>query len=193
MNVDGLILAGGRSTRMNGNHKGNLIYQDQTFMERIISELKKEAQQIWISYGTDIQREYEGCRIVMDEHPGCGPIGGLSAGLRCCRSEIVMVAPCDMPFLKVNLYRMLYNLMEPRYSAVVPVIEGKVHPLAAIYRKKAAEIFEEQISIGNYRLKDALKRMDVRYVDVPEASEFAEMLQNINTAAEYQSLIEERR
>ena len=41
MQADGLILAGGKSTRMGGRHKGDLFFQEQTFLERIIEELKK--------------------------------------------------------------------------------------------------------------------------------------------------------
>lgn len=188
MKLDGLILAGGKSTRMKGKHKGNLVYHRETFMERLIGELKKEAQQIWISYGTDIHREYEGCMVVMDEYPECGPIGGLHAGLRCCENEIVMAAPCDMPFLRIELYHMLWDVLEPQYSAVVPETAGKVHPLAAIYRKESVEILEEQIRTGNYRLRDALNRMNVRYVDIEDHSEFGKMLLNINTVAEYREL-----
>lgn len=39
--IDGVILAGGKSSRMNGNYKGNLIYDNETFVEKIISELGK--------------------------------------------------------------------------------------------------------------------------------------------------------
>ena len=49
MKADGLFLAGGASRRMGGNHKGNLMFQGQTFQEHIISELKKKAETIWIS------------------------------------------------------------------------------------------------------------------------------------------------
>ena len=80
MQADGLILAGGKSTRMGGRHKGDLVFKEQTFLERIIEELKVEAETVWISYGTLIRREYPGCQIVQDEYPDRGPIGGFHAG-----------------------------------------------------------------------------------------------------------------
>ena len=54
MRADGLILAGGKSTRMGGAHKGNLMCGNETFTMRLIREMQKEAQQVWISYGEKI-------------------------------------------------------------------------------------------------------------------------------------------
>lgn len=196
--MDGLILAGGKSTRMGGRHKGNLVYQDSTFMEEIIREFHKETDSIWISYGQDIHKEYAGCRIVTDEYPDCGPIGGIHAGLCQCQSEWVMVAACDMPFLKIELYRFLREALrqsdhEARetvnsYAGVVPVTDGRIHPLAAIYRKNMAETLEEQIRNRNYRMTEALKRQKILYIDVSENQRIRRMLQNINTISEYEQL-----
>ncbi len=43
---------------MGGKHKGDLRYQDQTFLERIIEEFETYADRILISYGEDIRKEY---------------------------------------------------------------------------------------------------------------------------------------
>ena len=68
---------------MGGKHKGDLRYQDQTFLERIIEEFETYADRILISYGEDIRKEYPNCVTVRDEYPGCGPIGG---SMQCLRS-----------------------------------------------------------------------------------------------------------
>lgn len=205
MNADGLILAGGKSRRMGGSHKGDLIYQKETFLERIIRELQKEAEQIWISYGEKIRREYPGCRVVQDDYLECGPMGGLHAGLKRCSSQIVMTAACDMPFLDIAVYRHLYeqlmqaeaaasweaedgSQMRTAYLGAVPVIDGRIHPLAAIYRKQAADCFEAQLQKGNYRLRDALQSMDILYVDMSGRPELRRMLMNVNTIQDYEAI-----
>ncbi|MDO4307166.1 MAG: molybdenum cofactor guanylyltransferase [Eubacteriales bacterium] len=202
MELDGLILAGGRSARMGGNHKGELIYRKHTFVERILKEFEKEADNIWLSYGTEKKREYPGCRIVMDICPDCGPIGGLHAGLCACRSDGLMAAACDMPLLEIELFRYLHRQMEQKqretgtfFQGAVPVTNGRMHPLAAIYRKDMKEILEEQIRKENYRMTDALKRADILYADVTDQKEFERMLRNVNTASEYEALVwaEEKR
>lgn len=185
--MDGLILAGGKSSRMGGKHKGFLQMEEETFMERLIRELTQRAEYLWISYGTDIHANYEGCRVVMDEYPGCGPIAGIHAGLCACESEMLMVSACDMPFLKKELYDLLEREIED-HDGVVPVVGGRTHPLASIYRKRILPVLEAQLTSGNYRLKDALAELDIVYVDVSEQAEYVRMLQNINTIEEYQNL-----
>src|SRR3989304_1772309 len=66
---------------------------------------------------------YEGlalpARLVADESPGLGPLSGLQVGLRTCRTEHVLVAASDLPFLNVELLRHMARL--PRsYQALVP-------------------------------------------------------------------------
>lgn len=195
--------------RMGGRHKGELTYRNHTFLEYIIGEFKKETEVILISYGKEIHREYEGCKTLTDIYPDCGPIGGLHAGcsyprLSVCRPsafpeegdrEAMMVAACDMPFLEIELYRLLRRGMDREeyrrrdsLDGVVPVADGRVHPLAAIYRKKAGAVLKEQIIAGEYRLTKALKRLDILYVDISEDRRLCGMLRNINTAGEYERL-----
>lgn len=195
MQAEGLILAGGGSTRMGGLHKGSLLYRKKTFIQILEDELKKEATHVSISYGAK-RREYAGeCSVIMDYYPGCGPIGGIHAGLRECRGEFLLTAACDMPLLKIELYRYLYDTLLGKekigisYDGAVPIVDGRIHPLSAIYRRRAGSRMEEQILAGNYRLTDALKCMNILYADVTEQKGYVQMLRNINTLKEYERLI----
>lgn len=192
MQVEGLILAGGKSSRMGGRHKGSLMYREETFVQRLIRELQQGTKQIWLSYGCDRHETYAECSILTDIYPDCGPIGGIHAGLSACGCEWMLVAACDMPFLKIELFRYLWKELEQaeseEYAGAVPVVKGRIHPLAAIYRKRIAGILEKQIVTGSLRLRDALGRMKILYVDVSDIREYAEMLRNINTIEEYEEL-----
>lgn len=187
--IDGVILAGGKSSRMNGNYKGNLIYDNETFVEKIISELGKMTKQIWISYGEEMHDSYEGCRIVQDEYPGCGPLSGLHAGLKKCDSEFALVAACDMPFLQIELYQYLFRFLEAQYDGVVPIIEGKMHPLAAIYRTNIAVSLEEELKKKHFKMQKVCRQLNLRYVDVSDSESYRQMLTNINTVEEYIEVI----
>lgn len=196
MQADGLILAGGKSRRMGGYHKGDLVYHRQTFLEHMICEFQKEADHILISYGTERRGEYEGCGIVEDEFPDCGPMGGIHAGLKACENDYVMVAACDMPFLGIELYRYLYGKLRKAeeaegicYAGAVPVAEGRLHPLAAIYKKGLETELEDRLKAGRYRLTEALGGRRILYVDVSKNQDFRKMLMNVNTVAEYDALI----
>ncbi len=203
MQAEGLILAGGKSTRMGGRHKGSLIYGDKTFTHLLVKELKREVSCVRVSYGREIKDEGTGCPVVMDIYPECGPIGGIYAGLRACEREWMLTAACDMPLMKVELYRYLMDMLEKRekteniiYDGAVPVTDGRIHPLAAVYRagrpgfrrENMADLLEEQIGRGNYRIRDALKGLNILYADLSKEARFAQMLCNINTIEEYERL-----
>lgn len=194
--MDGLLLAGGKSSRMDGRHKGELIYENETFTERMISEFAKEAETIWISYGDMVHYTDDRCRIVRDIYPGCGPIGGIHAGLTACEADEVMVSACDMPFLKIDLFRYLKKQLDDAekqenivYDGVVPVFNERIHPLSAIYRKEVVKVMEQQIMAGNYRIRGALEKLRILYVDLNGNKNFVGMLQNVNTIEEYQNLV----
>lgn len=190
MKADILILAGGKSSRMGGKHKGDLSCGNESFTQRLISELKDGANQLWLSYGEIVRTTYPECRIVTDEFPGCGPMGGLHAGLNCCESNVLWVAACDMPRLKRELYGYLASFLGD-HLAVVPLLDGRPQPLAAIYTKEMQSVFETCLHAGNFRLRSALDQADICYVDITDQPQFCLMLQNINTEEEYRSFLKE--
>lgn len=194
------ILAGGKSRRMHGQHKGALLTSEgRTFTEQITSQMFSLTDCIYLSYGDTICLEIDCCRIVTDRYPGCGPIGGLEAVLSQAkedRRKAVMISACDTPGVKAELYLYLLERLEPvstvdafdEWDGVVAVSDDRIHPLTAIYGVRAAETFAKQISEGNYRLRDALRKLRILYVDL-KGSRYEEMLTNINTKEEYEARI----
>lgn len=183
--LDALILAGGKSSRMGGKHKGDLKIGGETFTQHLINELSGKTDRVWISYGEEIHEKYENCEIVTDQYVACGPMGGLHAGLSAARSERIFVVACDMPFVKGELIEMLENHLTEEADAVVPVVEGRVHPLAAIYRKSILPIVTEYLENGNYRMYRLVENLKTAYVKIEEQ---AYMMRNINTIDEYNDI-----
>ena len=185
--MDALILAGGKSSRMGGEHKGLLSMGTGTFTSHLVLQLKPLADTLYLSYGEVIQQEIADCVILRDEYVDCGPMSGLQAGLKACKSNVLLVAACDMPLLKQTLYEHLMAFL-PGYDGVVPVTDGQIHPLAAIYTKALLPVLEQSLHDGNYRLRSALEQVKICYVDVPQ---FSAMLSNINTKEEYENFLKQ--
>lgn len=183
--MDALILAGGKSSRMGGNHKGNLLVGAESFTQRLIRELEPHAVSILLSYGKTVWQAPVNCRVIHDEYTDCGPMGGLHAGLKACKGDILLVAACDMPLLKWELYDFLLQNING-FDAAVPVVDGQLQPLAAVYTKRLLPVFESCLREGNYRLRRALEQAKVCCIN---AEAFAEILQNINTEEEYQAFL----
>lgn len=203
MLLDGLILAGGANRRMHGRYKGSLRLGNRTFVECVRAELAKCTGQIWISYGTKRWEDVPGCVAVMDRYPDCGPAGGLHAGLMAVKEkgrDGVLTAACDMPSIKAGLYEHLLRKMKRHQKetgrmpdGVVPMADGRMHPLAAVYRTTLTDILEKHLRARLYRVTDILRDADILYVDLSERPDLIRMLSNINTPEEYHRIKGESR
>ncbi len=197
LRVDALILAGGNNARMNGNYKGALTLGGGTFTGRLIGELRKRADRVFLSFGTEIREEPAGCTPVRDVYPGCGPLAGLHAGLAASRADLVLTAPCDMPLLRAGLYDCLLERMKEeerrsglRADGIVPVLSGRMEPLAAVYRPSAAPELERQLLAGCRRVRSALAGLRIITVGLDDLPELAAMIVNVNTQTDYERLLE---
>lgn len=198
MKTDVLVLAGGKSRRMGGTHKGNLKLGDETFQSSVIRELSEIADQIFLSYGVTVHCQDSRCKILMDEIPDCGPLGGLVSGLKYGEQEFTAVSPCDLPFMKASFYESLFGYLSDiegesghKYKGVVPVTNGRIHPLTALYRKTALEDFEREFAQRHLKVTKIVESMDILYMDLTKEDSLAAMLQNINTPEDYQKILTE--
>lgn len=98
-----------------------------------------------------------------DRRQDRGPIEGLWRGLEAARGDLVLVAPCDAPFLGTGLYDVLLRVLG-NHDAAVPRLEV-MDPLRAVYRKEAP-LRTLRMDRGGISSPSALvDRLDVRFVD----------------------------
>lgn len=195
-----IILAGGKSSRM-GTDKALLNYNGQKFIEIIADELSFFEEKIIARGNNSIlgRLEKDSWKIVADEYPEHGPIGGLHAALKNCESDAMFVVTCDMPLMTGNLARKIYGEMcgcvetakhdelGGTLDAVIAVSnDGKYHPLCGVYRKELYQLMEEYILQDNNRVMAVLKNCRVKYVNLNE--EESKQLANVNTRDEYEKL-----
>lgn len=107
----GVILAGGRSRRMSGRTKALAELGGKPLMEHVIDRLKPQVSSIAISVES-VNPEFEcfGLPQLPDPRKGSrGPLGGLLAALEALPKgcDHVLVAPCDAPFLPLDLAQRL--------------------------------------------------------------------------------------
>lgn len=182
MNAAGIILAGGKSSRFDGN-KAFVEIASQRLIDRIISMLKIFFTSLILV--TNTPDEYSGLEVelVTDIIPGKGPLSGIHAGLIASPYSLNFVTACDMPFVSGHFAAHLINKSDPRDDVVVPVLNGYVEPLAAVYRKTCIPYIERSLLAGRYKVTGFYD--SVRVVRIPEAelAPFSKtnMFFNINT------------
>ena len=103
-----------------------------------------------------------GSRVVQDARAATGPIEGFVRGFAAAHGDVVLVAPCDAPLLKTDLYRLLLERMG-RHDAAVPRLEV-FDPIRAVYRRDAVRsVLRDAASVGSPSA--LVDRLDTRFVD----------------------------
>lgn len=147
--LSGVILAGGKGTRMGGRNKALLTVGGLTLIERQLAAMERLCPDIVIVANdpAPLANVIGGrCRIVADVHPGCGPLGGMHAAFPHCRHEAVWVVGCDMPFLSGRAALRMLGIWEKEAAdAVVPTDGAMLHPLHGIYAKRVHFSLAESI------------------------------------------------
>lgn len=197
-----VILCGGESRRM-GEDKGNLIYDGETFLERIVRKLSEyvndarmEVDDILLSVRDEksMKRfgDLERVSPVYDYYAGCGPLAGMEAAFQKCRNEYVFVTSCDMPFVDAMLMNELYEKVTEYVDAdaIIPVDrDGRMHGLCGFYKRNVHECMKEHLERGEYRICSWLESIRVVKIQTADLTEGEKKLSNINTKEDYRCYI----
>lgn len=162
MQATGIIMAGGRSSRM-GTNKALLSIGGKTVIERIVTELSKIVSDIVIVTNTPEEYQFLGLPMIEDQWKDMGPLAGIHAGLTASRTEKNLVVACDMPFISAQLGGVLLNLLDD-YQIAVPDISGQLHPLFAAYRKDTLGEISHSLQNQTLRIRQFFKHTNTKYV-----------------------------
>ena len=195
MRVTGIVLAGGRSSRM-GQDKAAIVLDGRTLLQRACDVLAEAADEIVVvgAPGRALPEVVSALdvRRVDDAIEGEGPLFGIAAGLQAARGEVAVVVGCDMPYLEPALLRLLAERALAGARLVVPLHEGRPESLCAAWRVNALPVVRAHLAAGDRAVMSVAK--DLRAVRLePEAYREADpdgrSFVNINTPGE----LEERR
>jgi molybdopterin-guanine dinucleotide biosynthesis protein A len=180
-NVTGIILAGGKSSRM-GNDKAFVKYKNKYLIEYAIEALTEECSDILISANDDIYSQF-GFLVIEDIFPDTGPMGGIYSCLKHSSCERNVVLPCDMPGVSAELVRYLLSFAEGENTIVAESVDNKIEPLCAVYHKTTLPVFEKFLRQEEYAMNKLLNALQVKKVCISEDISFyrKKIFWNINT------------
>jgi len=183
--VTGVILAGGRSSRM-GRDKAMLKIGEETLFDRILGIMQPLFPQIIIA-GDRPDLVRPGVSCYPDHYPGSA-LGGLYTGLFTAQTDTIFVSSCDMPFPAPDIIRIILSLREG-HDVVVPVTPSGFEPLFALYHKNCLPVIRDMLERKEYCVFDFYPLMRVRYLSVAELpQDWQWSLMNVNTPEEFNSL-----
>ena len=135
--VTGVILSGGRGTRIGGIDKGLLPFRGRTLVEWVLDRIEPQVAEVLISANQNLDRYLAlGHPVLADRITGfAGPLAGLHAGLCLARSDLVITVPCDSPFLPTDLVeRMAQALAESDAQVAVARTGDQRHSVFCLCR-----------------------------------------------------------
>ena len=196
MKVAGVVLCGGRSSRM-GRPKAWLPFGRELMLPRVVRLLGEAVDPVVVvaAPGQDLPPLPEHIAIVRDEREGRGPLQGLAAGLKALhgRADAAYASSCDAPFLRPAFVRRLIDLMGNAVICV-PRVGAHHHPLAAVYRLEAAEAVDRLLAENRLRPSFLFAAVPTRVVEADELADVDptfQTLRNLNTPEEYEAALRE--
>jgi molybdenum cofactor guanylyltransferase len=179
-----VVLAGGASRRM-GLDKALLKVGGRAMIELVIGQLRPWFAEILISSDNRDGLSYLGLPVVPDLEPGCGPIMGITCGLRRSPHDRNLVVACDIPRLDPAFLCSIVERLDG-VDALVPVDAGGVlQPTLAAYHRSMLPHLERVIASGRRSILTALNSARVGTCPVGDEP----WLVNLNTPDDYATFI----
>lgn len=182
--ITGIILAGGKSSRM-GEDKGFLSLNGKTFMSYIIEALQPIVGDIVI-VSSNLDYDFFKLKRVADVMEDSGPLAGLYAGLLHSETENNIVLSCDVPLISTSVLKKLIEGMTTEADVIQFESQGKTMPLVAMYKKRCMHSILGLLQTNKMRLRFAIEQLEVKTIQLDP--KLGDTVRNINTVRELKEL-----
>ena len=189
--ITGLILAGGRGSRMGGVDKGLQTHHGVPLALHALLRLSPQVGQVLINANRNLGAyEAMGASVWPDALPDyAGPLAGFLAGLEHCETPYMVTVPCDSPLFPLDLVERLAHALdvEDAEIAMAATREGNTLQVQPVFCLMKTSLMESLIRFtqGGQRKIDRWTAQH-RCVEVPFDDPLA--FANANTPAELQQL-----
>ncbi|MBC8729338.1 molybdenum cofactor guanylyltransferase MobA [Paraburkholderia sp. UCT2] len=163
--ITGLVLAGGRGTRMGGVDKGLQPLHGEPLAAHVLRRLAPQTGPLMISANRHpetyaaLGAPYR-ARLVADTLPDFpGPLAGMLAGLRAAGTAYLLSAPCDSPWLPADLAARLADALDANHADIATVTtvdtdgETSLHPVFALMRTAVADDLAAFLASGERKVR----------------------------------------
>lgn len=175
--ITGIILAGGKSSRMKEN-KAFVKINNIPFIEHILNNVKGVCDKVMIIANSD---QYDKYGVVYhDLVKESGPLAGINTGLHYSNTFKNLVVSCDVPFITTKLLQYLIDESK-ECDIVLPSVNGKTHQLIGIYTKNCQAVFERELMKGNLKLAQVNELLNLKKINIDTTVFEPNTFLNINT------------
>jgi molybdopterin-guanine dinucleotide biosynthesis protein len=153
--ITGVILAGGRATRMGGHDKGLVNYNGKPLIETVISSLYSQVDQLVINANRNLETyqayHYPVINDVLDDF--CGPLSGMLSAMKAVDSDYILTVPCDAPAITSSLrQRMMETLLYEQSDIAVAFDGERLQPVFCLIPTRLADNLAQFLANGDRKI-----------------------------------------
>jgi molybdopterin-guanine dinucleotide biosynthesis protein A len=189
-NVTGIILAGGKNTRM-GTNKAFLAIDGSRLIDKTINIYREIFPEIIIVTNDPLAYiEFADVTIVTDIYKGKGPLGCIYTGLFYSKNNHAFVSPCDMPHLNKDFIEHM-TAQTAKYEVIVPELSEGYQPLHAIYSRNCLPSIKRLLLLDKLKITGFYRDMRVLTISEKQIEPFnpdGRLFQNINTPEDVETV-----
>lgn len=162
----GVILAGGRSSRM-GENKAAMLFAGKPLLGRVLARVSVAVDETMVIGPESLHSLVPSVRVVGDLTPGIGPLGGLYAALTSTLAPRIFLVACDMPFVQPSLVRAMLAASVANQNAEVITLGARqrLQPLHAVYTQGCLPAVERALASEDHSLRTLLAHLNVLTLD----------------------------
>ena len=188
--ITGIILAGGRSSRM-GTSKAFVKFHGVSMLERMIQIVATVCDDAIVIASQGQRLPKIDVTVYRDKIPHQGPLGGILVGLGKAKNDICFLTSCDMPLLKPEIITFMSRLLTKEFDCVVPEANGYLNPLCAVYRRGILPTLVREFEIGRRSACGLVRKLRTKIVSRVQWSKVAPnglSFENVNTPRQLKNL-----
>ena len=186
--ITGVILAGGRGSRLLGQDKGLVCFKAKPLIERILQGLPAQVGQILISANRNLAA-YQAYTypVISDDLSGFqGPLAGILSAMQQVSTAYILTIPCDAPYVCPVLAERLYQALQDSSADIAVAHDGqREQSVYALIKVATAPHLAQYLAQGERKLSLWYRQLHSVSVDF---SDYAYAFQNINTPEQKQMM-----
>jgi molybdopterin-guanine dinucleotide biosynthesis protein A len=189
--VTGLVLAGGRGTRMGGVDKGLQLHLGIPLAQHALNRLRPQVGTLMLNANRNLETyQAMGAAVWPDEPPDfSGPLAGMLAGLSHCSTPYLATVPCDSPNFPSDLViRLAQGMIENRVGMATAYTQAeeelRAQPVFCLMKTSLRDSLREFIESGERKTGLFAARHGGARVVFTDSAAFA----NANTPSELAEL-----
>lgn len=185
--VTGIILAGGKNSRM-GTNKAFLKIDQNRLIDKTLEIYRRLFAEIIIVTNDPLSYlDFTDAALVTDIYKGKGPLGGIYTGLVYAKNPFVFVSACDMPFLNRDFIQYLMD-QTGRHDVIVPELPEGYQPLHAIYSLNCLPSIKRLLLMDKLKITGFYRDMRVLAIGTEQIQPFnpdGRLFHNLNTPEDF--------